>query len=376
MARRYGYVESQITLPSDDLKVNGAVMWVVVLLLTMQIDSNGGRPVVLASDGNIEGSAYCGIYAAFGAASAVLQKSGQKPSVDFGELLSKEYVSGYSGSTTQDILGAVERLGCKAHAYQFLSLRSIEAAKTPLILHVSGRGALGSYKHWILFLGIESGRAVIQDGEGGDYLMPLSELLCRWDGKAIAVFGKNETTPRLHSWEVAANSIFLIGMALAVLIVSSFSGHKPLASRLAAFFVFMGIGLVYSYLVNPHVKIEPAIASAVDTHIHPDSLREIDFEDIEQAIDKNGATLVDCRYREDYEDGFIEKAINIPIDISQSRLQAVSKKMDKDSPVILYCQSRGCKFSNVIAVELSKLGFTNLCIYKNGYAEWEAKTTP
>jgi len=349
----------------------------VLLMFTMQVFPGSDEPVTLSADGNVDGrkpKIYCGIYAAFGAATAVLQKSGQKPAVDFGELISKDYVSGLSGSSTQDILRAVERLGCKGHAYQFLSFRSLEDSKTPMILHVSGRGALGTYQHWILFLGIESGRAVVRDGEGGDCLMPLSELMCRWDGKAISVFPKQEMAPRLHSWEIAANCVLLGGMALLVLVFKSFRVNKAYSSQLLSFVALVSFALVYSFLVNPHVSVESALARSVDIHTHPDSLRTTTFHDLKQSVDGSKATVVDCRYRVDYDDGCIGESISIPVDISQAKLEEVTKKIRKDFPVVLYCQSRGCKFSIVIAVELAKQGFTDLRIYKNGYAEWESKT--
>ena len=350
---------------------------VVLLMLAIQVPPSSDNPVVLSADGKVEGrrpKAYCGIYAAFGAATAVLQKSGQKPAIDFGELLSPEYVSGFSGSSTYDILLAVERLGCNGRAYKFLSLRSLEGSKTPLILHVSGRGALGRYQHWILFLGIESGRAVVRDGDGGDYLMSFSELLCRWDGKAIAVFAKNEAPPRHHSWEAAANCLLLGGMGFVVFIVKSLFTSKAYRYQLLSFLALIGFAGAYSYLVNPHVFVESGMAQSVELHTHPESVRFVTLEQIKHSIDVSGATIVDCRYREDYEDGCIAKSVSIPVDISQAKVEAIAKKIRKDLPVILYCQSRGCKFSDLIAVEFAKLGFTDLSIYRNGYAEWETKT--
>jgi hypothetical protein len=145
---------------------------VFLLTLTLQVQSGEAGQIELSADGSIKGvrsNAYCGIYAAYGAASAVLKKSGDEPSVEFFELLTGEYVSSFAGSTTRDLLRAIEKLGCSGKPYQCLSSRSLEGSNYPMILHVSGRGALGTYQHWVLFLGLDSGSAIIQDGEGGSF---------------------------------------------------------------------------------------------------------------------------------------------------------------------------------------------------------------
>ncbi|MEQ1830026.1 MAG: rhodanese-like domain-containing protein, partial [Pirellula sp.] len=353
------------------------MVWVLLILFGTQVLQDVDRPAMLSADGNVDGrkpKVYCGIYAAYGAATAVLQKSGQKPTSDFGELLSTEYVSGLSGSSTRDILRALERLGCKGTAYQFLSLRSLEGSKHPMILHASGRGALGVYKHWLLFLGIEAGKAVIRDGEGGDYLMPISELLCRWDGRAIAVFDKSEKPPKLHSWEVASNCVFLCGIGFILFVIKSLTVDKAFRGQALAFIALLVLGVGHSFLVNPFSWIESPLVRSVAIHTQPELVRSIQFRDLQRSIENSEVTIVDCRYREDYESGCIENSINIPVDMSHSKLEAVAKRLRKDLPVILYCQSRGCKFSDVIAVELAKLGFRDLSNYRNGYVEWQAKS--
>ncbi len=60
--------------------------------------------------------------------------------------------------------------------------------------------------------------------------------------------------------------------------------------------------------------------------------------------------------------GYIKNAISVPVDISQSRLLAIAKGISKESPIVLYCQSQGCQFSDIMAVEFAKLGFSN-CQY-------------
>ena len=346
-------------------------------LMQLQVQSGEAAQIELSADGNIKGvrsNAYCGIYAAFGAASAVLNKSGDEPSLEFFELLTGEYVSSYAGSSTRDLLRAIEKLGCSGKAYQCLSSRSLEGSNCPMILHVSGRGPLGTYQHWVLFLGLDSGNAIIQDGEGGSFPMPISELLSRWDGKAIAVFPKGATPPNFFSWEIVANCILLGGVGFIVLSARSFSSSESFKSQLLAFLSLFGIAMVYCFTINAQVGVHVNVARAVKLHTDRSLVETLSHDDFQRRASDNDVTIVDCRYRTDYEYGYIPNAISIPIDVSQTQLLAISKKLSKESPIVLYCQSRGCQFSDIMAVELTKLGFTKLSIYRNGYAGWEAKS--
>ncbi len=349
----------------------------VALFFVMQgFQASSTGPIELSADGQVDVRKprnYCGIYTAFGAASVLLQKSGKKPAVDFGDLISNEYVSSMAGSTTQDILRALEKLGCSGQAYAFLSLRSIERAKNPLILHVSSRGRLGSYQHWILFLGIESGCAVVRDGEGGDYKMPESELLCKWDGKAIAVFQRDEQPPKLYAWEIAANCLYLFGVCSIICLVRSMSVLKSFRAEFASFVCVISLAVAYSFFANAHSYVDSAIARSVGIHTYPESIREISFAELQEFRGRSKASIVDCRYKVDYSFGHIDDSISIPIDISPANLAAATKSLRRDIPIILYCQSEGCKFSDVMASEFAKLGFTDLNIYRNGYTEWETR---
>lgn len=354
-------------------------MLVIAFLLSLILEEQPGGlgRIELSADGNVEGvrsRAYCGIYAAYGAASAVLKKPGQKPAVEFSELLSSEYVSSYAGSTTKDLLSALESLGCSGKAYQCLSLRSLEGSSCPMILHVSGRGALGDYRHWVLFLGIDSGSAIVRDGEGGDFRMSISELLSRWDGKAIAVFAKGTAPPNFHPWEIVANCILLAGVGFMVQTARTLSASRPFKTQSLAFLAMLGVAMLYCFAINSHVRIGANVARGVEMHTDRSMIKSLSYDDLQRILSNSNSTIVDCRYRNDYEYGFISNAISIPVDVSHVQLLAITSKLSKESQIVLYCQSRGCHFSDIMAVELAKLGFTNLSIYRSGYAEWEVKS--
>jgi rhodanese-related sulfurtransferase len=46
----------------------------------------------------------------------------------------------------------------------------------------------------------------------------------------------------------------------------------------------------------------------------------------------------------------------------------------KTAPIVIYCQSKGCKFAEEVAKKLITDGFNNISIFRGGWHEWEAKS--
>ena len=87
---------------------------------------------------------------------------------------------------------------------------------------------------------------------------------------------------------------------------------------------------------------------------------EISFEKIS---DKDGATVIDCRSVEEFEDGHLQDALSVP-------LQHLSVLVDyfpcnHDDHFFIYCNSgnRSCTF----ALYLRSIGFTKCQSIKGGY---------
>ena len=57
--------------------------------------------------------------------------------------------------------------------------------QSPTVLHVRGAFESSDYDHWILFMGIEDGKARIYDGSHAAELIDLGDLTARWDGTGL-----------------------------------------------------------------------------------------------------------------------------------------------------------------------------------------------
>ena len=74
-------------------------------------------------------------------------------------------------------------------------------------------------------------------------------------------------------------------------------------------------------------------------------------DELQTIIKEKNYTIVDVRTEEEYNEGHVKKAINIPYD-------TINKKtsLDKDKTILVYCQSG--KRSNIAYNTLKKLGYT------------------
>lgn len=78
------------------------------------------------------------------------------------------------------------------------------------------------------------------------------------------------------------------------------------------------------------------------------------FDSVESKI-RAGATIIDVRSPDEYDEGHYKNARNIPVDSLPNRLDEIGAK---DAPVVVYCASGGR--SAVAAMILKSRGFTDV----------------
>lgn len=85
----------------------------------------------------------------------------------------------------------------------------------------------------------------------------------------------------------------------------------------------------------------------------------------------NDTIFIDARFREDYDAGHIEHAISLPVDCSEQLYAETISKLPEDKRIVLYCQSAGCKFAEIVAIRLRDDGVGNLAVFRGGWVEWQ-----
>jgi len=81
--------------------------------------------------------------------------------------------------------------------------------------------------------------------------------------------------------------------------------------------------------------------------------------------------LVDARGSEEYREGHLPGAINVP----PHNLYALAGvlPMDKGIPLVFYCRGYNCTLSYSAAMEAYKIGYANIRVFRGGFPEWSAK---
>ena len=100
--------------------------------------------------------------------------------------------------------------------------------------------------------------------------------------------------------------------------------------------------------------------------INNESINQMNSDELIDFIELNDAILVDVRTEDEYNSGYIENSLNI--DYFSNEFSVNADKLDKNTPIILYCRSG--KRSSMSAKKISKLGFKEIYNLEGGILEW------
>ncbi|MBK7629417.1 MAG: rhodanese-like domain-containing protein [Ignavibacteriales bacterium] len=88
-----------------------------------------------------------------------------------------------------------------------------------------------------------------------------------------------------------------------------------------------------------------------------------------------GIRFIDARSPEEFAEGHIKNAINIPFYGSENYLNSINQ-LDKNDTIVTYCSSAECDISTLSGEELFKMGFKRVYVFVGGYDEWTANNYP
>ncbi len=90
---------------------------------------------------------------------------------------------------------------------------------------------------------------------------------------------------------------------------------------------------------------------------------------------RNNVLFIDARNQDEYEEGHIAGAINIPyfsVEEFSYRLNAV----DKSRPLVTYCEGSDCDMSIRLGNELFARGYKKVFVFFGGWKEWKYANYP
>ena len=323
---------------------------------------------------------YCGLYCLY----ALMKMAGEE--VDFVELVKNEYIGSHKGSSIGELKNAAEDYGLFAVPVGKLSSLGLRNCPYPVILHVKSDAASREYDHYELFLGTENGKAKIFNPPNPVRLVPFAELAPRWDGNGLFV----STEPiELSAVFAPAWKRFIIYAAIVIAIILILHWAKRLVpvtltnSRIKVMclsiaqttgFIILAvlIGMFYHFANGAGLLANAnATASIQKAHLG-NFIPKINEKKVHKLLNTD-TVFIDARLRRDYEAGHLEGAISVPVDSNDIERQKAIADIAKDARIVLYCQSSACKYAEIVAIKLIDDGYSNISIYKGGWAEWVEK---
>jgi len=323
---------------------------------------------------------YCGLYCVYTALG--LADMG----VDFRELVKPEYIGRRKGSSMVELKRVAEDHGLYIVAADKLSSRELRICHYPVILHVKSVLESQEYNHYELFLGTDNGKAKLFNPPGPLERVSFQDLIPRWNGNGLivspepidhaSIFGPSRK--RLIMYVAAA-----IAVILALHRAKRWLPEAMLNSRGKLFGLSIGQGAVFAivallcgmlyHFANDAGLLANTDATAAIQQAHAGNFIPKIGEGKVHKLLSSGAVFIDARFARDYKAGHLKGAISLPVDANDVERQKVTADISKDSRIVMYCQSSACKYAEIVAIKLIKNDYSNISIFRGGWAEWTTK---
>lgn len=334
---------------------------------------------ILANEKNthFEYLPYCGISCLY----AAMRVEGHK--VDYMSLVKPDYIGSQDGSSFEELKQAAEDFGLHAVPLSRLTPVDLKGIAQPTILHVKSSQEKKEYAHFVLYLGSRNGKAVIFEPPAEKTLVDFGALVPKWDGNALVI-----SSAPLAANEIASLSRkrLVIYAGFAVCVILAFHALKRLlptsikprmriglsigqAAGFALISVFIGL-LCHFFYSGGFFANASAVAGVQEAH-EGNFIPKVTPGKMQKNSERGDAIILDARLKRDYDVGHIDSAISLPINCSDEEYEQAISSVPKDKQIVLYCQSAGCKYAELIAVRLKEDGFKNLSVFKGGWVEWQ-----
>lgn len=151
--------------------------------------------------------------------------------------------------------------------------------------------------------------------------------------------------------KVVLEAIFLTG--LSVVLAFAVNSVSP-----------KGLSLVGTWYDNRHrveLDVPPSYSPETDTLL---TMQEA------FTLWKDGAVFIDTREPDEYAEGHIPGAINLPFEEWDDYWECVEPYLRPESKIVCYCGGLDCELSLFAARELITIGYFDSYIFFGGYLKW------
>ena len=303
----------------------------------------------------------CGVYAACRAAS-ILNKE-----IDPAIFLNSKFIGHPNGSTPEELVDLIKECGLTATPLDSISTLEMHAMGCPIIANVRRSSSKTVYNHWVCVLATANGYLVF-DGPSEGTEISSGEFLALFSGKGILV--SRETNFAFLVFARLVGPFILVGIGFLTLLIRKSCNDGILrqlstigiATSIVTITGFVIFGSSSGYLDGCKIASLPFVDSLV---------REGSLVDIRGAKQSRNKLLVDSRTVDSFLLGSIDRAVNIPVNVSASEIAKYLSELPRDTPIVVFCQSAQCAYDTEIGRVLWEIGFSDITVSDEGYREYK-----
>ena len=135
--------------------------------------------------------------------------------------------------------------------------------------------------------------------------------------------------------------------------------------------IALGMGLISNALRPDSLQMvgdwsaEARMTTATGEHLI------ISLSEAAKLFTEKAAVFIDARSDEDFRDGHIQGAKNLPWQDVDQRFIEIAEEISPDVTIITYCDGETCKLSHDLALFLLDMGFKDVRVLVNGWSAWQ-----
>ncbi len=129
-------------------------------------------------------------------------------------------------------------------------------------------------------------------------------------------------------------------------------------------------------LIQKGAPVSTARHAAVDSSATDSTAAEavppgaVSLAEMKRLFDEGKAFIIDARSPQEYQEGHIPGAINVPHDQLPEYLDMLNAEVPTDAKVVVYCRGPACDFSDELATELKILEYQDVSVFSGGWEQW------
>jgi rhodanese-related sulfurtransferase len=152
------------------------------------------------------------------------------------------------------------------------------------------------------------------------------------------------------------------------------AGGKRLVAEMAVIFLAaaaFGIAWNHQLLINAWTgKVLATNPSPAVTSGEAPVPLPLGLQQVKEFYDRNEATIVDARNRQEFAEGHIRGAVSLPVGEAAGMLAAFKGKVPVTALVVVYCNGYSCHDSKDLADRLVQAGWRQVFVFEGGLPEW------